>query len=333
MTPDSLRNRLVKWISYPLKALAWLLGATAVVLILYALYASIAYRDIPADVIEARYGSDDLKTLAIDGVQLRYRVDGSPRTDREDLLLLHSHYFSMRMWDQWIGALTPYYRVIRFDMTSHGLTGTDPSNDYSMERSQQLISALLDHLLVDQVSLVGSSLGGNMAFHFAAENPQQVEKLVLINSGGLIRESSRTSGTLPGWVDWVFPLLPPVVFEKLLTWMIVDDTLVDDAMSTEFFELFRREGNREAELARLRQFTPGDPDKALASITAPTLIMWGRENPQLPFSLAEQFSQKLLATSTRVRIYDDIGHVIPLEMPIKGASDLLAFLADDHDDD
>jgi pimeloyl-ACP methyl ester carboxylesterase len=311
---------LKKLLLYPLYLLLLLVIA-------WVLWSLMAYRDIPVATLEARYGGDNLEVVAIDEVPLRYRVDGQGPA----LLLIHSHYYSMRMWDDWIDTLDDHYQVIRFDMTSHGLTGPDSNSDYSMDRDLDHILGLLDYLGVDEFSVVGSSLGGNMAFHLASRYPERVQKLLLANSGGLARKGSRSSeGTIPVWVDYVSYLVPTAAFKAFLQWMIVDDSLVTEELAEEFHQMFRREGNRFAEFNRMRSFKVGEPDSVLAAIKAPTLLMWGEENPQLPVAQVDKFKARLIgAKIVQAAIYPGVGHVIPLEIPQQGSRDVLAFLQAD----
>jgi pimeloyl-ACP methyl ester carboxylesterase len=305
----------------------WILMPPAAVILLWVLWSLLAYRDIPVEVLEQRYGDDSLSVIDIEGVPLRYRVEG----EGPPLLLIHSHYFNMRMWNDWVTPLAAHFRVIRFDMTSHGLTGPEATQDYSMERDLALILGLLDHLGIDRFSVAGSSLGGNMAFHLAGRYPERVEKLALINSGGIPRKGSRgTQGTIPAWVDYVSYLVPTAAFRSFLEWMIIDDSLVSDELVEEFHQMFRREGNRFAEFNRLRGFKVGDPTEVLAAVQAPVLIMWGEDNPQLPTSQVGKFEDLLTgAESVQRRIYPGVGHVIPLEIPARGSGDLLVFLVDE----
>ena len=247
---------------------------------------------------------------------------------KADLLLIHSHYFNMRMWNDWMPQLRDRFRVIRFDMTSHGLTGPDSRGDYTMDRDLQLIEGLLQHLQVESFSVAGSSLGGNMAFHLASRWPDRVQALVLMNSGGLPRSGSRGNrGTVPDWVDAVSYLVPTMAFHSFLEWMIVDDAIVTPQMSREFHAMFRRQGNRVAEFERLRQFEVGDPDPVLEGVIAPTLVMWGEDNPQLPVAQVEKFEARLTSAQTFESIvYPAVGHVLPLEAPGSGSADLRRFL-------
>lgn len=304
--------------------LGWLVAATAclgVVLILWALW---AYRDIPVEQLEARYGAG-VQVAAIDGVDVRYRLEGP--ADAPVLVLIHSHFMDMGMWDGWLPVLAPNFRVLRYDLTGHGLTGPDPSGNYTVAHDVKMLEQLLQQLGLNRVALAGSSLGGNIAFTFAAQHPEQVSALVLVNSGGFRSPNSRGGDTVPDWLDWLLPLVPPKALHKFLGWMAADDSVLTDELKTRFVELLRREGNRHAEFQRLQQFETGNPDALLASITAPTLILWGEDNPQLPLAQSELFAQKLVGASLVVRMsYAGAGHLLPLERPEQSAKDAFEFL-------
>lgn len=307
-----------------LKTCVGILVLLLAVAIIWTGWSLVAYRDIPVAELEKRYGDKALQRVDLDGVSLAYRVEG----EGPPLLLLHSHYFNMRMWDDWVPTLAQYFTVIRFDMTSHGLTGPDSRDDYSMDRDLEHILGLLGHLQVERFAVMGSSLGGNMAFHLAGLYPDRVSHLALANSGGIPRAGSRgTQGTIPAWVDYVSYLVPTAAFRSFLEWMMFDDQRVSDQQVEEFHQMFRREGNRFAEFNRLRAFEVGDPTDTLASIRAPVLIIWGEENPQLPVTQAARFKELLTAApQVTVLLMPEVGHVIPLEMPDYGSVILRDFL-------
>jgi len=308
-----------------LRWLLWMMLALGALVLAYVAYASWAWRDIPVNKLEQRYGDAHLKTAEIDGVPLRYRLQGPEQAPV--LVLIHSHFFDMGIWDAWIPTLTHHYRVLRYDLSGHGLTGPDPTGDYRVQRDVDLLRSLLAKLQIDTYAVVGSSLGGNIAFTLAAQRPQNVTALVLINSGGLKRQSRGSGRGIPAWADRVFPLVPPLALERFLEWMIADDRVIDAVLKTRFVDMWRRDGNRAAELARLRQFESGNPDALLARITAPTLILWGEDNPQLPVALASEFQRRLSAAATvEVHTYAGAGHVLPLERPTASADATVQFL-------
>ncbi|WP_337881079.1 alpha/beta hydrolase [Rheinheimera sp.] len=290
----------------------------------YLLWVLIAYRDLPVEELERRYGGDKLQRVMIDNVNLRYKVEGQGPV----LVLIHSHFFTMRQWQPWVEQLSNRFTLLRFDLTSHGLTGPDPTDDYSRERGAALLTGLLDHLNIDQASIIGSSTGAGIAYTFAAMHPERTQSLVLINAPGMPKTSNKyMDKELPAWGGFMFYLLPKALFESFLKAPIVDDSLVTPELLTEFFDMYRREGNRMAEYHRMRAYEKADISPLLAKITAPVLLMWGEQNPQLPVEHVTLFQQKLTASkAVHSIIYPGIGHVIPLENPQQAAKDTAAFV-------
>lgn len=281
-------------------------------------------RDLPAAQLEQRYGGEDLRKANTLGVQLAYKVEGQG----PPLVLLHSHFYTMRMWQPWVDILAQDFTVIRYDLTSHGLTGPDPSGDYSRARGSALLNGLLEHLDIERASIAGSSTGGALAWYYAAHFPQRVDKLILINAPGMPKVTNKYMEMgLPSWAGYLFYLLPESIFKAFLQAPVADKSLITDEQVHEFHQMYRREGNRMAEFERMRGWERGDITPDLAMITAPTLIMWGQQNPQLPVSDVDGFSTGLVnAQSVERHIYPNVGHVIPLEIPARSAQDARVFL-------
>lgn len=302
---------------------AWRLAAgltlSLVILVTaYVIFGKIAWRDIPVATLESKYGDPTLQTAVVDGVPLRYRVEGTPGATW--LVLIHSHFMDMRMWDGWVEALGDQYRILRYDLSGHGLTGPDASGVYQVARDVALLEGLLQVEKIDRFHLVGSSLGGNIAFHYASGHSGRLLSLTLINSGGMPRKNNRASGTIPAVADHVFPLIPPMALKAFQRWMVAAPESLDPRDQQRFVDMFFREGNRKAELARLRQYEVTDPSGTLAEITAPTLVLWGADNPQLPAEVSEKFTAKLSqAARKRTVIMQPAGHLLPLEIPAESA--------------
>ena len=70
--------------------------------------------------------------LTVDGVRLRLR-DTGPRA-APVVIMLHGFLASLDTWEPWARTLSSHYRVIRFDLPGFGLTGADPTGDYSDAR-------------------------------------------------------------------------------------------------------------------------------------------------------------------------------------------------------
>jgi pimeloyl-ACP methyl ester carboxylesterase len=304
--------------------IAYLLAGLTSLLILTVACLWWINRDIPFETLEQRYGGENLRRVDIDGVSLAYKVEG----EGPPLVLLHSHFYTMRLWQPWVEALSRDFTLIRYDLTSHGLTGPDPSGDYSRARGTQLLAGLMDHLGIERAAVAGSSTGGALAWYFAAHYPQRVDRLILINAPGMPRITNKyMEKTLPDWMGYIFYLLPESLFRPFLEAPIVDKALITDELVHEFHQMYRGKGNRMAELRRMQAWERGDVTPHLVKITAPTLILWGEGNPQLPVEHVEQYREKLInARSVSTRIYPDTGHVIPLEIPRQSAEDVRDYL-------
>jgi pimeloyl-ACP methyl ester carboxylesterase len=87
------------------------------------------------------------------------------------VVLVHGTAASLHTWDDWTDSLKKDYRVIRMDIPAFGLTGPHPDADYSIEAYVAFLGQFLDQLDIDSMYLAGNSLGGNIAWNFAASLP------------------------------------------------------------------------------------------------------------------------------------------------------------------
>jgi 3-oxoadipate enol-lactonase len=97
------------------------------------------------------------------------------------LLLLHSIGTTHDIWDAQARALARRFRVIRPDLRGHGLSEVTPG-DYTMAGLAQDILSLLDALGIAAAHLAGTSIGGRIAQQVAADAPERVLSLCLLNT-------------------------------------------------------------------------------------------------------------------------------------------------------
>jgi pimeloyl-ACP methyl ester carboxylesterase len=310
----------MKWVPLIFATLAGLtLVATGVALWIY--------RDIPAAELEAKYLLPQSRFIDLDGVRMHVVEQGEGPV----VVLVHAHYASLRMWDPWVERLARDHRVIRFDLTSHGLTGPDPSGDYTLERGVELMARLVDDLGLQRFVLAGASTGGTHALHYAARHPERVERLVLLNPG--VIEGREKAGRGEGLAaDLMFATLqritPRFVPRAVLRSGFADPDAVDEDLVTEWHDLWLREGQRPAEIARMRQYRAGDVDAIAGKVRAPVLLMWGEANRIAPLEQAQELRQ-LLENSAGVdlRTYPGVGHMATYEAPAATARDVADWLA------
>jgi len=283
-----------------------------------------AYRDIPAAELEARYAGPTSRFITIDGVRFHYRDEGTGPV----VLLLHANFSNLIDWDPWVEALKDRYRVIRFDMSSHGLTGPDPTGDYTQKRTLQLTERFIDALGLDKLTLGGTSMGGTVAIHYTAAHPDRVERLILLNPGSLEgREMKQRRGKVPK-VGYVLKyILPRALPAFMLRSGFGDPTKLPDALVDRWYDMWMREGQREAQLDRLSQYEAGDIEGLIRSIRVPVLLLWGEANTTAVFSQSAEFTELLGdAPSLTFISYPGVGHMAVEEAGPAIGKDVRAWL-------
>jgi pimeloyl-ACP methyl ester carboxylesterase len=150
------------------KIFGWLLGLILLVTASFIIIYWVPDRSL--DELKPRWAQAPSAFVELAGMQVHLRDEG-PRDDPIPILLLHGTSASLHTWEAWVQLLKNEHRLIRLDLPGFGLTGPAPDNEYSIEKYAQLLIVLLDYLQVDQVILVGNSLGGNVAWNTAFINP------------------------------------------------------------------------------------------------------------------------------------------------------------------
>jgi pimeloyl-ACP methyl ester carboxylesterase len=120
---------------------------------------------------------DGGKIIDTDVEPANVRVQG----EGSAILLLHGFGAAIDWWDNVAPALAAHHRVIRADLIGHGGTAA-PAIGYAITRQAQLAAALLDKLDVDHVTVVGHSMGGEVAIALAESKPERIDQMILIDS-------------------------------------------------------------------------------------------------------------------------------------------------------
>jgi pimeloyl-ACP methyl ester carboxylesterase len=121
-----------------------------------------------------------MKKVKGDGVEINLAVwedTGKP------ILCVHGITANCRCWDVLADALAPEYRVLAMDLRGRG--GSDkPSEGYALEYHLRDINCILDDLGLDRAVIMGHSLGAFIGLAFAAEYPDRIDRLILVDGGG-----------------------------------------------------------------------------------------------------------------------------------------------------
>lgn len=116
----------------------------------------------------------------INGIQLYYEEAGNG----PPLIWVHGFGCGIRSWDPQVSAFSSSRRVVTYDLRGFGITEAPEAADgYSQDISVADLTALLDHLRIEQAALGGLSMGGNIALNFALAHPDRASALIIADTG------------------------------------------------------------------------------------------------------------------------------------------------------
>jgi 2-succinyl-6-hydroxy-2,4-cyclohexadiene-1-carboxylate synthase len=125
--------------------------------------------------------------MRLNGIDFNVEIDGRG----PPLLILHGFTGSMHAWDEVRPAITAFVTGIWVDAIGHGRSAAplEPAR-YSLDWSTRDLTALLDALDFESVDVLGYSMGGRAALHFAAHAPERVSRLILESASPGIEDAA-----------------------------------------------------------------------------------------------------------------------------------------------
>ncbi len=281
--------------------------------------------DKPRAELEAKYFAAPDEYVDVAGIRLHVR-DTGPKS-APAVILLHGFGSSLYTWEAWATPLSADHRVIRFDLPGSGLTGPDFTSDYSDGRALAVLAALMDRLGVAHATLVGNSIGGKIAWKFAAAHPERVDHLVLISPDGFASPGFEygKKASVPTMLKLLPYVLPKSMLRMSLAPAYGDPSVLTDAVVDRYRDMMLAPGVRAAMVARMEQVVMVDPLPLLRSIKAPTLLLWGQKDGMIPFANSADYLRTIPGST--LAAMPGLGHVPQEEAPEVSLAKLTAFLA------
>lgn len=279
--------------------------------------------------MRAKYGTPPSQFVDIgNGLTMHVR-DTGPR-DAPAIVLLHGSNSSLQTWDDWATRLDKKWRVIRFDLPGHGLTGPHPQRDYSAAGFDDAVDRVTRKLGVARFALAGNSMGGWVAWTYAAAHPERVPRLILVDAAGAPESTKRSLpigfriAQTPVLRDLTKIVTPRSVIERSLHESVSNQAIATPAAVDRYWELLRYPGNRQATIDRFATRQPPATPAAMARLTMPVLILWGAEDKLIPLASGKWFAAHI--PGSRLTVYPHIGHVPMEEAADASAADIDSFL-------
>jgi pimeloyl-ACP methyl ester carboxylesterase len=121
------------------------------------------------------------KFITLNGLTLHYLDHGTEA--KPPLLCIHGLTGNAHNFDALAPRLSPSYHVMSLDVRGRGDSGWTAPGEYTPQNYASDVAGMLDHLKIDRVTLIGTSMGGMISILFAGGYPHRVEKLVLNDIG------------------------------------------------------------------------------------------------------------------------------------------------------
>ena len=299
----------------------------ALIILLIVLIKGAIYSDISVEELKKEYANEYSKFIEINEMQVHFRDEG----DGFPIVLVHGTASSLHTWDAWTNELKKTNRVIRMDLPAFGITGPNKNADYSIESYTTFLHSFVEKLNLEKFHLAGNSLGGNIAWNYAAEHPAKVEKLILVDASGLPTNKEPPAifkmAKTPVLRSLFLYVTPKMLITKNIKEVYADDDKVTDELVTRYHKMALRSGNRQAFIDRAKTDFKLDAKintDRLKSIQTPTLLIWGAKDLWIPLDNGKRMNRILV--NSKLEVLENSGHVPMEENPKKSLELLKNFL-------
>jgi pimeloyl-ACP methyl ester carboxylesterase len=257
------------------------------------------------------------KFITIQGNNIRYLESGK---SEKTIVLVHGLGASAERWEFVIPEFSKHYRVVVPDLIGFGYSDK-PLVDYTTEFFSDFLGSFLQKLDLNKVSIIGSSLGGQITAKYVSTHPDTIDHLVLVSPSGVMKTSTPA---LDAYV--MAALYPDLEAAKNAFQMMAGGTRqVHQKVVEDFVKRMKLPNAKMAFMSTLLGLKNAELiTNSLKKITVPTLIIWGEHDPVIPIKYADDFVSSI--QDCRFYMMDNSGHTPYVDDPKRFAQLVLDFL-------
>jgi pimeloyl-ACP methyl ester carboxylesterase len=272
--------------------------------------------------------------IEANGMSFHYRESGDPRT-KHAIVMLHGYAETSEAWAECTLDLAREFRVIALDLRGYGRSDRATDLDYTRATQVEDLEAIIDGLGLRSVTLVGHAMGGANAICYAAEHPDVVTALVLIETAPeVLRSGIETlrrmlgSGdafeTLEVAVEAFRPYFPYATTDQIERRALAALRQNDEGEYAWDFDPIYRDPT-----ARPPEPDPGqrrlsDLWDCVDRVQCPTMIVRGAETDMLTPEAIQRLHRRI--PGSRVSLIEDAGHWVPTDQPAALSLNVREFL-------
>lgn len=248
----------------------------------------------------------------IDGIRIRYWIAG---TGQKKVILVHGLGGSIEAWNENVEPLSDEYTVYAIELPGHGKSDK-PHVRYTLDFFSQFLSRFVDEFKISRFHIVGLSFGGAIALRYVINNPEKIDKVILVASAGLDPRMGRLfslSNLAPlRKITWI---VPRWLFRYYAKATVYDARILSPEIIDLYYKLLKDRDFRQVLLSIQREnfnfFGFGSrPLRRLAqdihTIDKETLIVWGKNDTMIPVANASKGKQKI--AKSQIVVFDKCSH-------------------------
>jgi pimeloyl-ACP methyl ester carboxylesterase len=254
---------------------------------------------------------------------------------KRTLVCLHGFGASSQTWTDIKPFLQTFGNCFALDLKGFGLSSKPRDGHYSLRDQAEIVVSLITKMRLSKITLIGHSYGGAVAllayFDLVERGLKDlVESIVLIDSGGYLQRLPfqvaipRTPVLNTLLVRWT-PVRWQVIFT--LKRLFFDQTKITQERIERYAKFLRLPGSQQALISAAEQVIPENPQDVIDRIrelSAPTLIIWGRNDRVIPLEHAFRFHEDI--PNSELKVIDNCGHIPQEEKPSETADAIERFL-------
>ncbi|MBM3140921.1 MAG: alpha/beta hydrolase [Chloroflexi bacterium] len=257
--------------------------------------------------------------VTLNGLRFHYRDWPSARPGARDLVLLHGFTGHAHSWDSFAAALSAEYRVLALDQRGHGETEWAKPHEYGVDHMVSDVEAFVAELRLSGFALLGLSMGGRNAIHYAGRRPDALERLVIVDIGPEVAAEGSARIQAGVQANDVFASLDEAIDQARRSNPNADPVEQRHRVA---HNLMPAPGGKWTYRYDRALRDPNNPRPRpapelgwtlLASIDVPTLLVRGEVSDVLPRAMAERMAKTI--PDCRLVEVAGSGHSIPLERP------------------
>jgi pimeloyl-ACP methyl ester carboxylesterase len=259
-----------------------------------------------------------LRSRVLNGARVNYVEMG----EGPPVILIHGLSGCWQNWLENIPQLARKHHVVALDLAGFGESEL-PNEEISIRGYGRFVDAFLGSIGIERAALVGNSMGGFIAAETAISHPSRIDKLVLVSAAGLARVGNRQLYAVERAARLFHPLTAAFLARRehlvrrpgLRRRMLYGVVRYPERIAPELAYEVASGAGKPGFLDALDAIMDYDFRDRLPEVSAPTLIVWGRDDRIVPVDGADEY-ERLIPNARKV-IFEDTGHVPMLERPAR----------------